>query len=186
MLRTTRCARCGNRLRIRSRRCRHCGAPDEGRKGAAEGSRVARFAWAVGIVVALLAMLFVGRRVIEPGAVADWYAEMAIQHLPRQFSAFAPAESPRGAFYFCIRRVVKDHMDPNSVATFPGNDVANTVALGAGRYRVGTHVVENTEAGEEVRREFTCVTTYDRGRWTLDELSVESYAQASNRAVVTR
>jgi hypothetical protein len=177
-----RCTRCGNRLRIRSRQCRHCGAREELLAPGGSASWLRRLGTGVGILVTLLVLVFAGKWVVEPEVVADWYAEIAVQHLPRQFSSFAPSESPRGAFYYCIRRVVKDHMEPSSVATFPSTDESNTVALGEGRYRVGAHVLEDLESGERLRREFTCTANFQRGRWVLEQLNVEGTAHAMRAA----
>jgi hypothetical protein len=181
-----RCTRCGNRLRIRSRQCRHCGAREAPIPHERERSWLRRLGVGAGILAVLLVLALVGKRTVEPAVVADWYAEMAIQHLPAQFSNFAPAETARGAFYYCIRRVVKNHMDPASVATFPSIDQSNTVALGEGRYRVGAYVVEETEAGEQLQRAFTCTAAYQQGRWVLEQIAVDSPGDAVTRNALLR
>jgi hypothetical protein len=172
-----RCTRCGNRLRIRLRSCRHCGWRETPRPGGAR-SRRRSAGYAIGLVLGLCALLFVGHRMIEPTAIADWYAEFAIQHLPRQFSSVAPAASASGAYFFCIRRVVKDKLERESVATFPGISNENTLPLGDGGYRVETHVVEDRVDGERLRWSFTCTARYDRNRWVLHDLEMGSYARA--------
>jgi hypothetical protein len=172
-----RCSRCGNRLRIRSRKCRHCGAPDtQPRRAQRPGSRLRRLAYGVGVFLALGTMLFVGQRIVEADAIADWYAQFALQHLPQQFSSLAPSESPNGAFLFCVRRVVKDQLDPLSVATFPSQTTANTVTLGEGHWRVTAHVIEDRDDGERIRHEFRCETRYEQKRWVLESLSLGSMA----------
>jgi hypothetical protein len=176
MLRS-RCDRCGNRIRIRSFRCRHCNRKDPSLQSLSPRSTVRRrVGFGIGITLGLVALLFIGQRMIEPTTIADWYAEFAIQHLPRHFSNFAPAETPSGAFYFCIRRVVKDALQPESVATFPSSTPENTVLLGEQRYQVSTHVIEDQMDGERVRKLFTCTTRYERGHWVLEGLSVGSHA----------
>jgi hypothetical protein len=181
-----RCTRCGNRLRIRSRQCRHCGAREDPVPHERERSWLRRLGVGAGILAVLLVLALVGKRTVEPAVVADWYAEIAIQHLPAPFSNFAPSETSRGAFYYCIRRVVKNHMDPGSVATFPSMDPSNTVALGEGRYRVNTYVVEATEEGEQFQRAFTCTTVYERGRWVLEQMAVDGPGDAVTRKALRR
>lgn len=175
-MREQRCGRCGGRLRFRSNHCRHCGHVEEG--GGAGGGWFRVLGYGFSIAFALTALLFLGPRVIDSSAIADWYAEMAIQHLPRQFSSFAPAETADGAFYFCIRRVVKDAMEATSVATFPSASDESTTELGEGRYRVRSMVHEDRASGERVTRQFTCVTRYERALWVLEDLSIGEYAQA--------
>lgn len=167
-----RCTRCGNRLRIRSRTCRHCGRPEHPAAAGAAARRGPRRIVGLGLGALLVAgvLLFVGQRMVTPAAIADWYAEFAMQRLPQFFSGFAPAESSMGAFYFCIRRVVKDEMDARSVATFPSANGRTLVELGEGLYRIETFVDEDRADGSRVRREFSCTTRYERNRWVLEEL----------------
>jgi hypothetical protein len=171
-----RCERCGNRVRVRSRRCRHCNwkAPAVDRRGSRR-----RLAALVGaLAVSVVAALFVGRQLVEPDTIADWYAEFAMQHLPRQFSSVGPAESASGAFYFCIRRVVRDGIERESVATFPVQTAENTTSIGDGRYRVSTHVIEERVDGASERKPFTCIAEYERNRWVLHELEMGTHAAA--------
>jgi len=170
-----RCDRCGNRVRARSGRCRHCN-----REAPANGGRVAArriTAAFAGLAIALAGLLLVARNSIQPDTIADWYAEFAMQHLPRHFSNFAPAESASGAYYFCLRRVVRGHLERESVATFPVRTTENTTPLGEGVYRVHAHVVEETATGERLRRDFTCTAEYERSRWVLHELELGTHAR---------
>jgi hypothetical protein len=174
-----RCDRCGNRVRIRSFRCRHCGVKAAGLSdGVQPRSRLRRIGYGVSILFALGMLLVIGQRTLEPTVIADWYADLALQHLPQPFSSLAPVETSQGAFLFCIRRVVKDTLDPLSVATFPSRTDGNTVSLGGGRWQVATHVFEELENGERVRHNFRCVVQYQERRWVLEELSVLNLAQA--------
>jgi hypothetical protein len=170
-----RCDRCGNRVRTRSRRCRHCNweAPASPRRVVAR--RVA--AALAGLTIALAGLFLVARNAIEPDTIADWYAEFAMQHLPRHFSDVAPAESASGAYYFCVRRVVRDHLERESVATFPMLTAENTTPIGEGAYRVHAHVIEETATGERLRRDFTCTAEYERNRWVLHELELGTHAR---------
>jgi len=172
-----RCARCGNRIRIRSRSCRHCAWPEQRPSRSESHAPKRRVLFGVGGLIAILALLFVGQRMIEPTAIADWYAEFALQHLPRQFSSMAPAESASGAYLFCVRRVVKDKIEQTSVATFPSITRENTVVLADGVYRVNTYVYEDRADGERVKWDFTCLTQFDRNRWVLQDLEMGSYSQ---------
>jgi hypothetical protein len=178
-MREQRCERCGGRLRFRSNDCRHCGRIQEATAEANSGSRWLRvFGYSFGLAFALAVVLLLGPRVVDSSGIADWYAEMAIQHLPRQFSSFAPAETATGAFSFCIRRVVKDALESTSVATFPSAGEETTTELGAGRYRVESVVHEDRVSGDRVTHTFRCVARYDRAQWVLENLSVGGYAQA--------
>lgn len=176
-----RCTRCGNRLRIRTQNCRHCGwrEPTPARRPRSARRSVS---YGLGLVLGLCALLFVGQRMVEPTRIADWYAEFALQHLPRQFSSVAPAASASGAYLYCIRRVVKDKLEAESVATFPGSTPDNTVALGDGAYRVETHVVEDRPDGDRMRWGFTCTVQYEGKRWVLQDLEMGSDAQAASAA----
>lgn len=176
-MRSQRCERCGNRIRPLSRTCRHCGTPAGPAEHTASRRRRLGFASVLGaMAMAVAALFFLGPRSVDPGAVAEWYAEMAINHLPRPFSAFAPSESESGAFYFCIRRVVKDGLDDTSVATFPTPAEGRVQALGDGRYRISTHLYEDRPGGERLRREFACTTKFERNRWVLESLSMDDLA----------
>lgn len=175
-----RCTRCGNRIRLRSRRCRHCNWQEARPTPAATPRKSVRrsLGYGLGIVLGLVVLLFVGQRMVEPTVIGEWYAEFAIRHLPAQFSAFAPAESPAGAFLFCVRRVVKDKLAPESVATFPPATAGNTRPIGAGLYQVEGYVDEDQVSGERTRRTFVCTVQYEQKRWVLRTLEMGSLAHA--------
>ncbi|HEX2092310.1 MAG TPA: hypothetical protein VHG28_07900 [Longimicrobiaceae bacterium] len=165
------CPACRKRI-PEDRRCVRCGW----RCGDAEpAQRVPTLRWVrVAMVIALI--LTVGALGVYRStgdSIADWYAEFALRHLPAQFSTFAPAETPSGAFHHCISRVVKQVSDGSTVETFPAYSVSNTVTLGGGRYSVQS-VLEGVRLdGVAVRRSFTCVVRFDRGRWVMESLTVE-------------
>ena len=155
-----RCFRCG---------WRRSGEADVPRPAGGAGKRLRMFA------AALLVMLMGAAGVygLRGETFADWYAEFALRHLPQGFSAFAPADTPSGAFYHCVGRVVKKVGGANTVETFPSFSAENTVADGEGRYTVRATVEEVRLSGEAVQRSFTCVARFDRGRWVTESLTVE-------------
>jgi hypothetical protein len=173
-----RCTRCGNRIRLRSRSCRHCNwqAARPAPAAAPRRSVRRRVGYGIGLVLGLVVILFVGQRMVEPTVIGEWYAEFAIQHLPAKFSSFAPAESATGAFLFCVRRVVKDKLEPESVATFPHATSAQTRTVGEGVYQVQGYVDEDRVTGERIRRSFACTVQYEQKRWVLHNLEVGSLA----------
>jgi hypothetical protein len=174
-----RCNRCGNRIRMRSRRCRHCNWEEERPVAPSRPRSLQRsIGFGFGVVFGLMVVLFLGQRMVEPTVIGEWYAEFAIRHLPAQFSSFAPAESSTGAFLYCVRRVVKDKLESESVATFPASTPANTRFVGEGVYRVEGHVDEDRVTGERIRRNFVCTVQYEQKRWVLQQLEVGNLALA--------
>ncbi len=167
-----RCKRCGGRLRVRSGRCRQCGAErmhvHSTNRETAGRRRTVRYLLACLLLVASLLGV---RQIITSPTVADWYADVALRHLPAQFSAFAATDSPAGAYNFCIRQVVRKLTPDASVETFPSSTPENTVALGENRYRIESFFYEDRITGERVQQYFTCNVKYADGRWVLEDLS---------------
>ncbi|HEV2147759.1 MAG TPA: hypothetical protein VGR37_10185 [Longimicrobiaceae bacterium] len=166
-----RCPECRRRIRGDAR-CHRCGWR---RSGEADAPLVARRPW--GRVVAVLALLLMigaaGVYRVNGEAIADWYAEFALRHLPAGFSSFAPKDSPGGAFQHCVSRVVRKVSDGSTVETFPAYSEENTVSLGEGRYSVQGVVEGVTLDGETVRRPFGCVVRFERGRWMAEQVAVD-------------
>ena len=125
----------------------------------------------------LLGLVAVGYRMSGP-ALAEWYAEFAASHLPANFAGYAPVETPTGAFYACVQRVARQVSDRSAVETFPVLYAENTHPLGEGRYRVRSYLDAVRDSGETVRRPFTCLVRYDRGRWRVEEVAVEGVLAA--------
>ena len=166
------CPSCRKRLPYQAKRCVACEwTPAD----AVEAP--ARFRWApVWLAMACL-MTIGGFRYADRfvPAVADWYASFAAQRLPPALSRFAPAATDPGAHFFCARRVVKELHEDGSVATFASAEETHTVPLGDGRFEVRSFVDEAREGGWQVRHGFVCTVRYQRGRWTLENLSMENY-----------
>jgi hypothetical protein len=166
-----RCPECRRRIRGEVR-CHRCGWRSSG-----EGDRplVARRPW--GRVAAMLALILMvgaaGMYRLNGEAIADWYAEFALRHLPAGFSSFAPADTPGGAFQHCVSRVAKKVRDNATVETFPAYSEENTTALGDGRYAVRAVVEGVTLEGETVRRPFGCVVRFEGGRWVAEQVAVD-------------
>lgn len=81
MMRRRPCPGCARTLPFAARRCVHC----EWKRGAGRGDgspRRARTLRRVAVAGVLLALAAFGVSRIDPVAVADWYAEFAIRHLP--------------------------------------------------------------------------------------------------------
>jgi len=168
-----RCPDCGRGISNKSR-CHRCGWRGNGGEGEASSARpAARWARVAVVVVIALALGVAGVYRLQGASFADWYAEFALRNLPAQFSSFAPAETPSGAFYHCVSRVVKKVSDGTSVETFPPFTEDNTVALGDGRYSVKATVDAVNDAGQTVKRSFTCVARFDAGHWVTESLTVE-------------
>lgn len=169
------CSGCGRRLPYALKHCRSCGPA----ASAGEPPRLRRYAGRlVALVAALLVLGVVVQGLRRPGELADWYAEFAFERLPAGFSAFGPNDTPTGAFYYCVQRVAQRVRDGHSVETFPSSAESETQPLPDGRYRVRSYVDKQTDAGETIRQDFTCVARYDAGRWRLEELAL---AEASRR-----
>lgn len=166
-----RCPACGRGLSNRSR-CFRCGWRGTGEEAPARRP-AARWARVAVVVVIALALGIAGVYRLQGGSFADWYAEFALRHLPAQFSEFAPADTPSGAFHHCVSRVVKRVSDGSSVETFPPFDTENTVSLGEGRYSVKAVVEAVSATGQKVQRPFTCVVRFAGGQWVMESLTVE-------------
>jgi hypothetical protein len=124
------------------------------------------------VLTIVLALAAAGVYRVNGAAIADWYAEFALNNLPAGFTSFAPADSPSGAFSHCVSRVVKKVSNASTVETFPSYSAENTVAMGDGRYSVQA-VLEGVDAdGGTVRRPFTCVVRFEGGRWVTEKLAV--------------
>ncbi|CAN5879387.1 hypothetical protein BH23GEM7_BH23GEM7_07330 [soil metagenome] len=174
-----RCKRCGGRLHVRSGRCRQCGAervqvhPADG--GPLGWRRAVRY---LIVSVLVVASLFAARQAITSQAVADWYAEAALQYLPQNFSGFAFTDTTTGAYNFCIRQVVRKLTPSASVETFPSSTPENTLSLGENRYRVESFFYEDRITGERVQQYFTCSVKFAEGRWVLEDLAPGRLARA--------
>ncbi len=165
-----RCPACRRRI-TGDQRCHRCGWL---RTGEANQPLVARRPWGrmMAVVTIVLALAAAGVYRVNGAAIADWYAEFALNNLPAGFTSFAPVDSPSGAFSHCVSRVVKKVSNASSVETFPSYSAENTVAMGNGRYSVQA-VVEGMDAdGETVRRPFSCVVRFEGGRWVTEKLAV--------------
>lgn len=167
-----RCPACGRGLSHRSR-CFRCGWRGAAGEETTVERPAARWARIAAVIVIALALGVAGVYRLRGGSFSDWYAEFALRHLPAEFSSFAPAETPSGAFYHCVSRVVKKVSDGTSVETFPPFTQENTVPLGNGRYSVKATVETVNDAGQTVQRSFTCVARFDGGRWVTESLTVE-------------
>lgn len=91
------CPGCARELPFAARRCRHCGW----RRGAGAGdgsARRARLLRRVAVAGVLLALAAFGASRIDPVALADWYADLALRYLPAGFAAPPPVEAPSEAF----------------------------------------------------------------------------------------
>lgn len=165
-----RCPACRRRIRG-ERRCHRCGWL---RSGASDAPLAARRPWGrvMAVLTLVLALAAAGVYRVNGTAIADWYAEFALNNLPAGFTSFAPADTPSGAFHHCVSRVAKKVGDASTVETFPSYSLENTAALGDGRYSVRAVVEGVTEEGEVVRRPFTCVVRFDAGRWVTERLAV--------------
>ncbi len=174
-----RCKRCGGRLHVRSQGCRQCGAA---RVHALPPSRTPR-GWRGTVLylmafVLLMVSLLGARQAVTSEAVANWYTDIALQHLPQHFTALVPAdENATGAYNFCIRQVVRKMTPSGSVETFPSSSAENTIALGESRYRVESFFFEDRVTGERVQQYFTCTARLTDGRWVLEDLSPGRYAR---------
>lgn len=165
-----RCPACRRRIRG-EHRCNRCGWL---RVGEANAPLVARRPWGrvMAVLTIVLALAAAGVYRVNGAAIADWYAEFALNNLPAGFSSFAPADTPSGAFTACVSRVVKKVSSGSSVETFPSYSAENTVALGEGRYSVQA-VLEGVDAdGNTVKRPFSCVVQFAAGRWVTEKVAV--------------
>lgn len=170
------CPQCAKRLPYAGRRCIHCGWKlQDGTPEHAVAARRRRAA--ITSAVALVVALLVGSYAYQnAGRIADWYAAFAAQHLPAGASSLAPAATESGAFFFCVRQVVRRIPGELSVATFPTLQESQTASLGESRYRIESFVDEDRLDGEQVRHDFSCTARFDRSRWVLEELKLEQYA----------
>ncbi len=167
-----RCKRCRSRVQVRSGRCRQCGA-ERIHTPPANRQTVGWRRSVLYLVASLLLMasLFGARQIVTSQPVADWYAEVALRHLPEQFSSFALTDGTTGAYNFCIRQVVRKLTPSASIETFPASTPQNTLSLGENRYRVESFFYEDRVTGERVQQYFTCNVKYVDGRWVLEDLS---------------
>lgn len=165
-----RCPACRRRI-AGDQRCHRCGWL---RTGGASQPLVARRPWGrmMAVVTIVLALAAAGVYRVNGTAIADWYAEFALNNLPAGFTSFAPADTPSGAFTHCVSRVVRKVSNASSVETFPSPSAENTVAMGDGRYSVQAVLEEVDADGERVRRPFSCVVRFEGGRWVTEKLAV--------------
>ncbi|HEU0077811.1 MAG TPA: hypothetical protein VFQ76_09210 [Longimicrobiaceae bacterium] len=165
-----RCPACRRRI-PGDQRCHRCGWLRVGESGAPP---VARPPWGrmMAVLTIVLALAAAGVYRTSGAAIADWYAEFALNNLPAGFTSFAPADTPSGAFSHCVSRVVKKVSDGSSVETFPSYSAENTVAMGDGRYTVQAVLEGVTVDGETTRRPFSCVVRFQGGRWVTEKLAV--------------
>lgn len=177
------CPQCQRRLPYAARRCVLCGWSDRQPLDERVAARTARRRTAVWVVIALGLAVGSGVATLRAAEFADWYAGFAAQHLPDQASSYALADTERGAFLFCARRVARAMGSNDSVETFPSMADTDTDDLGDGRYRVTAWVDAARGDGAPVRHAFTCTVRFERGRWALENLEVEErYAQATPRS----
>jgi hypothetical protein len=165
------CPGCAQPLPFAARRCVRCGwihTPGSEPRGVRR-----RWVRTTLTVFTFLAVLGAAAYRLGGNALAEWYAEFALRHLPASFSTFAPSETPTGAFYACVQRVARQVRNRSAVETFPGLSEENTVSLGDGRYRVRSELEAVRDTGERMRRSFSCVVRYERGRWRVEEVEVE-------------
>lgn len=169
-MKSYRCPACKRRI-AGDRRCFRCGWR---RMAGGDAPIEAPRPWGrITAVLALVLMLgAVGVYRMNGAAIADWYAEFAMRHLPAGFSSFGPADTPSGAFYHCVSRVAKEVSDGSTVETFPSYTEANTRALGSGRYAVRAALEGTGADGERMSRSFTCEVRFERGRWVTERLAV--------------
>lgn len=165
-----RCPACRRRI-TGDQRCHRCGWL---RTGGANQPLVARRPWGrmMAVLTIVLALAAAGVYRVNGAAIADWYAEFALNNLPAGFTSFAPVDTPSGAFTHCVSRVVKKVSNASSVETFPSYSEQNTVAMGDGRYSVQAVLEGVTLEGEKVRRPFSCVVRFEGGRWVTEKLAV--------------
>ncbi len=164
------CPGCAQPLPFAARRCVRCGWIETGTEKAARVRR--RMGRALLVAVALVAVLGTAAYRMGGSALAEWYADFALRHLPASFSRYTPSDTPTGAFYACVQRVARRVRDRSAVETFPVLSRENTERLGDGRYRVRSELEVVREGGETVRRPFSCVVRYERGRWQVEAVEV--------------
>lgn len=170
------CPHCARRLPYAGRRCRHCGwrvDSAEHRRGA--GIRWWRRARVWGVALALAVAMVSRFAYLNSTALADWYANFAARYLPGDASSYGPSDSEAGAFFYCARQVARKIDERLSVETFDGTS-ARTERLGDRRYRVRSLVDVARRSGEQLRHDFVCTVRYERGRWVLEELTLEQLA----------
>lgn len=165
-----RCPACRRRI-PGDHRCHRCGWL---RLGEADAPPVAPRPWGrvMAVLTIVLALAAAGVYRTNGAAIADWYAEFALNNLPAGFSSFAPVDTPSGAFTACVSRVVRKVSDGSSVETFPSYSAENTVAMGDGRYSVQAVLEGVTLEGATIRRPFSCVVRFHGGRWVTEKLAV--------------
>ena len=128
------------------------------------------------VVIAGVLLLAAGLAYRNATGLADWYAAFAARYLPEGASSFAPASTPRGAYFYCARQVSRRMHDHHGVETYPGEDVARTVSLGDGPLPHRSFVDEARATASQRRYDFVCTVHFDAGRWVLEELQVQQYA----------
>lgn len=167
---TYRCPACRRRIRT-DHRCNRCGWL---RTGTANAAPPARRPWGrmMAVLTVVLALAAAGVYRVNGAAIADWYAEFAINNLPAGFSQFAPADTPTGAFNACVSQVARKVRNGSSVETFPSYSGENTVSLGDGRYSVQAVLEGVNVDGETLRRPFSCVVRFDGNRWVTEKVAV--------------
>jgi hypothetical protein len=178
------CPHCARRLPYAGRRCIHCGwtvgsADFEQGAGVVWWRRARTWAVALALMSAVAAQ-FAYRNAND---LADWYAGFAARFLPDGASSFAPTDTEPGAFFYCARQVSKKMDGEFSVETFDAAG-STTVPLGGGRYRIESAVEQASQSGQQVRHGFVCTVRFEGGRWVLEELKVDRFAEATTLPTV--
>jgi hypothetical protein len=165
------CPQCRRRLPYAAQRCAVCGWLRN--TGVASRRSVPWTRVGIGLatlVVLAFSAVWYSDRYLP--ALGDWYAGFAARSLPSSLSRLAPAETERGAFYFCARRIARQMDAEASIATFASEAESQTTRLGEGRFRVESFMEEATEDGERRRHDFACTVRYQRGQWVLEGLAM--------------
>jgi|GEM_PF-3246023 len=170
------CPSCLKRLPYAGRRCIHCGWTR--RSGVDQELRRATRRRQILFATIFMIFLVGGGSVLirNAPALADWYAGFAAERLAQPFSSVAPVRTQSGAYFYCARQVARQMEGEFSVETFPALDEGTLIALGDQRYRIVSYVDQARGDGERVRHDFVCTVRHVKGRWVLEELEMEQYA----------
>ncbi len=107
-------------------------------------------------------------------ALSDWYARVAIEHLPMSALRLAPLTDDERAYYVCARSVVKKMDGESSIATFAASEMATTLELGDGRKVIESYVVESIEEGISQRIVFRCIVRPDDSGWVIETVELQA------------